>query len=295
MGKIYDIFEKKFNYLWKHYEKFIAIPILILILSLAIVGINYHKNGWFLKKGIDFSGGTQITISVEKGNLNQIKHAIEKITKSSVAMRTLSSGKKQWVSFTTPKTFNQSEIENKLKDYNIKYSDLSIRSLGASVSSSFFKQSLIALLIAFLLMSFVIFIAFRTFIPSMAAILSVVFDVLVTVGLMSLFNIELTLGSFAALLMIIGYSVDTDVLLSTRMLKNRGEKLEKIVFGAMKTGLTMSITSLAAFIVLLLVSTSSTLDSIAIVLVFGLLADIPSTWLQNAVILKRYVTKRRSK
>jgi len=283
-----------FHGIWTHYERFLVIPIILVILAGVILGVNYQKNGWILKRGIDFSGGTEVTLALE-GDVSSAKASFEKIAEESVTMRTLTSGDQKWVSFTSSKTFERSDLENKLKDEGVVYSDLSIRSLGASVSSSFFKQALIAILIAFVLMSIVIFIAFRTVVPSLAAILSVIVDVVITLGLMSLFNIELTLGSLAALLMLIGYSVDTDVLLSTRLIKERTEDLESVTFGAMKTGLTMSITSLMAFLVLFLVSTSATLDSIAIVIVFGLLADIPSTWFQNAVILKNYAKRRIKK
>ncbi len=287
-------FRKTFSSIWKNYEKFLVIPILLVVLSVAIIGINYQKNGWFLKKGIDFSGGTEVILSVQ-GDLNFVGGVFEKITGSEVVIRTLGSGEERWVSFTTAKHLEKESLEAKLTEEGVTYSGLSLRNLGSSVSSAFFKQALIALIVAFILMSLVVFIAFRTAIPSAAAILSVVVDITIAIGLMSLFNIELTLGSLAALLMLIGYSVDTDILLSTRIIKDRTGNLEEITFGAMKTGLTMSVTSISAFLVLLFVSSSATLDSIAIVIIFGLLADIPSTWFQNAVILKRYAEKRFKK
>jgi preprotein translocase subunit SecF len=117
---------------------------------------------------------------------------------------------------------------------------------------------------------------------------------------MDVFGIALSLGTVAALLMLIGYSVDTDILLTTRLLKRKGELGDKIK-DAMKTGMTMTLTTLAALIALFLVSSGSYLVSsftridiirdISVVLIFGLIADIINTWMTNVGILKWYLEK----
>ena len=106
-------------------------------------------------------------------------------------------------------------------------------------------------------------------------------------------GVPLSLGSLAALLMLIGYSVDTDIVLSTRVLKMNRGTVKSRMWGSMKTGLTMSSGGIAGFTLLYLISTSivgpSALSNIAAVMVIGLLADIPLTWMGNTVILKKYV------
>jgi len=118
--------------------------------------------------------------------------------------------------------------------------------------------------------------------------------------MMDVFGIVLSLGTVAALLMLIGYSVDTDILLTTRLLKRKGELGDKIK-DAMKTGMTMTLTTLAALTALFAVSSGSYLVStftridiirdISIVLIFGLIADIINTWMTNVGILKWYLEK----
>jgi preprotein translocase subunit SecF len=108
------------------------------------------------------------------------------------------------------------------------------------------------------------------------------------------------MGTVAALLMLIGYSVDTDILLTTRLLKRKGELNDKIK-DAMKTGMTMTLTTLAALIALFVVSSGSYLVSsftridiisdVSVVLIFGLIADIINTWMTNVGILKWYLEK----
>ena len=96
----------------------------------------------------------------------------------------------------------------------------------------------------------------------------------------------------AALLMLLGYSVDSDILLSTKVLKRHSGSLMERIYSAIKTGLTMEITTLAALTVLYVVAPASTLKMIATVLIIGILIDLPSTWLMNAGVLRWYVGKK---
>jgi preprotein translocase subunit SecF len=126
-------------------------------------------------------------------------------------------------------------------------------------------------------------------------------DMLIAAAFMNVAGIELSLGTVAALLMLIGYSVDSDILLTTRVLKRRGTVQENIS-NAMKTGITMTTTTLAALVVMYVVSTYSylvipsfsqitLLSNISIVLIFGLVADLLNTWLLNTSVLRWYVTR----
>jgi preprotein translocase subunit SecF len=116
-------------------------------------------------------------------------------------------------------------------------------------------------------------------------------------AMMNLFGIQLTFGTLAALLMLIGYSVDTDILLTTKVLGER-KYIEKKIASCRKTGLTMTGAAIVAFAVLYLVATFAgvigmtaipVLSGIAIVMLFGLLADLINTWFFNAGLLKWYM------
>jgi preprotein translocase subunit SecF len=111
---------------------------------------------------------------------------------------------------------------------------------------------------------------------------------------MTLFGITLTLGTTAALLMLIGYSVDSDVLLTMRVLKRRGVLHDKLQ-GAFRTGIIMTTTTIAAVAAMLIVTTIMNVPvirDIAAVLLIGLFVDIYNTWITNAAILRRYVEKK---
>jgi preprotein translocase subunit SecF len=110
-------------------------------------------------------------------------------------------------------------------------------------------------------------------------------------SLMTLAGVRLSLATVAALLMLIGYAVDTNILLTSRLLKRR-EEMRIRLLGAMKTGLTMGATTLCAVGALYLFSTSDILDDIALVLIFGLVADLLNTWLFNAGLLRGYLSRK---
>jgi preprotein translocase subunit SecF len=110
---------------------------------------------------------------------------------------------------------------------------------------------------------------------------------------MNLFGIQLTLGTTAALLMLIGYSVDSDILLTTRVLKRQGKLHEKLA-GAFHTGIIMTSTTFAAVTAMFIVSYIGGVEvmwALSAVLIIGLVADVLNTWLTNAAILKWYVEK----
>lgn len=174
----------------------------------------------------------------------------------------------------------------------------SYKSVGAILSQQSLTQIYYALAFAFIFMSITVFIIFRNVVPSLAVIFAALSDIIIAIGGMSLFGIPLSIASVGALLMLIGYSVDTDILLTTRVLKRKEGTVTQRAIDAMKTGLTMAaaaIGSMAALylVVVFLIPAAQTLADIASVLIIGLVADILATWLMNLGILRWYVEARK--
>src|SRR3989344_4017159 len=190
---------------------------------------------------------------------------------------------------------DEKQVFEQLKTLVEIRSEPSYRTVEPLLGDIFFEQVQIALIIAFIFMAFVVFVLFRSFVPSMAVVLAAVTDIIGTLGVMNLLNIELSLPVVAALLTLIGYSVDTDILLTSRLLKSGSLTLEEIperIDSAMKTGLTMTFTALAALSALYFIASSSVLHSIALVLIIGIVIDIFATWLTNAGILRLWLLRK---
>ncbi len=177
----------------------------------------------------------------------------------------------------------------------VSYNSISVQTVSPMLSSHFIDIAVRVAVIAAVLSAVFVFLFFRVVVPSIAVIVGALCDIIIALGAMGLFGIPLTLPSFAALLMLVGYSLDTDILLTMRMLKRRGDPREK-AHDAMKTGLTMSITGMVAFSTLFVLATVAhipTYFEISAVALAGLVGDMFATWGINAVMLLMYVEKKR--
>jgi len=287
--------EEKYSTIYNEHQKYFLVPLLLLVLAVGALGASFAQNGEFIKKGTDFSGGTeaqfQINGSFSTSEIEQAFSAAGKPGVNAVTQQT-SEGENLIVEIPPP-DLNQSEAEQILADAGYQAEVLQFNSISASVSSQFFLQAQIAFVLAFTVMSLVIFIAFKDITPSMAVIFAAAGDILIAAAGMSILGIPLTLGSLAALLMLIGYSVDTDIVLSSRSLRRDRGSLRSRMWESLKTGVTMSSGGIAGFTLLYIVSYiivgPSELSNIAAVMVIGLLADMPLTWLGNTAILKSYI------
>ena len=170
--------------------------------------------------------------------------------------------------------------------------DLSINRVSANLSSRFLEQVVWVVVFSAILAAIVIFFVFRDATPSLLVMVGAASDVVIALGAMGLFGIPFTLPSFAALLMLIGFSLDTDVLLTMRVLKIGEGSARDRVYDAMKTGITMSTTAMLAFIALFVLSTLthiSTYYEISAVALAGLVGDVFATWGINAVLLLHHM------
>ena len=186
----------------------------------------------------------------------------------------------------------KADIENIL-GYKLTTDNSSTEFSGPSLGNNFYRQLITALIISFISMSIVIFVMFRTFIPSIAVIFAAFSDIVIPLAIIDYFGIRLSAAGIAAFLMLIGYSVDTDILLTTRAIKNREGLLNARIYRAFKTGIFMTITALLAVLpaFFLVTGLPDSFKQIFLILALGLSADIFNTWLTNAGIIKWYCAR----
>lgn len=175
---------------------------------------------------------------------------------------------------------------------NLKLKILSAFLAVISAILVFTVHHIIADILAYAIGIFLIGLYIRHSVVSFAVILAAASDIIVTIAIFNLLGYKLSTAGVAAFLMLIGYSVDTDILLSTRVLKRKqGTVLDRIL-NAMKTGLTMSFTTIVAVILALIFAQSPVIKQIMIILLIGLLVDLINTWLQNTGILRYSLEKK---
>lgn len=277
------------------YKTLLIIPFAILFLSLAFLGYQFATTGSFIGVGVSISGGLSVTatgdISYELADIDAFLQS--NYPNSDISTRWLSSsGERQGLIIEISGTTAE-EFLPEIRSYLGEELDYSVEETGSTLGSTFFRQMMIALALAFVLMGIVVFFSFRNLIPSLAVILSAASDMIITLAVISMLNVKLSLAGIAAFLMLIGYSVDANILLTTRVLKRKqGTVFEKIV-SALETGITMNITTLVAISIALIFSQSPVLQQIMLILFVGLLVDMLNTWVQNVGILRLYLDRKK--
>ena len=266
-------------------QQLVVIPLVLFAISLVVIASVMLATGMPVKPGIDFSGGTAVTIDTTESTA-QLQSTFAGYPLSEIS--DMNNGK-----FLKFGTMDDTKYQSLTQLISQKYPNAKIDQIGESFGKSLQSQAAIALIISFIGMAIVVFLSFRTFVPSAAVVLSALADMVMTAAVMNIVGISLSLGTTAALLMLIGYSVDSDILLTNRVLKRQGKLNDKLM-GAFHTGMIMTSTTLAAVTALFLVSwfgSVQILMEISAVLLIGLVADILNTWLTNVGILKWYVLK----
>ena len=266
------------------------LPILMLLTSIGILLFHYFSTGEFIKKDVELTGGLTIMIETkEKVDLNLLQ---EKLPNAFLRLASSPTGNTLIIQIQETSEEAKDHVLNVVKEFvPFDENQVTIGKTEPVLGEIFWKQAKLAITLAFIFMAVVVFLLFRTLAPSLAVILAAVSDIIITLTIMNLVGIRLSLATLAALLMLIGYSIDTDILLTTRLIKRHGEFKEKLK-SAMKTGLTMSATSIAALVCIFLFSKNFVLEQITLVLIIGLLIDLPNTWIQNAGILKIWLERK---
>lgn len=279
----------------KNYKRLLIIPFVLLLLAMGQIAYQVSTQGEFIARGVSLKGGTTITIPTKEifdtdSLLQQVS-----LPGKDVEIRILRSAGVQnaivFESDATEKADTDLLIDEIEAATGIDNDSYSVDVIGSSLGESFFKEIIIALIVAFLFMGIVVYLYFRTVIPSTAVILAALSDMIITVAIVNISGMKLSTAGIAAFLMLIGYSIDTDILLSTRLLKRKeGTVFERLIQSA-KTGLTMSFSTIAAVTVVLLLTNSEVLTQIMTILLIGLLIDLINTWIQNVGILRWYMEK----
>ncbi|PKL56565.1 MAG: preprotein translocase subunit SecF [Methanomicrobiales archaeon HGW-Methanomicrobiales-6] len=267
-------------------RQMVALPLVLLLLAGVLLGYTTLTTGLPLKPGIDFAGGTAVTVFTSDG-----REAIE-ATFSGYPLLSVGEGigDGRYLQFGP---MDDARYQSLVGLINEKYPDAKIDQIGETFGKTLQGQAFLALIFSFIGMSVVVLIAFRNVVPAGAVVLSAFADIAITAAVMQVIGIPLSLGTTAALLMLIGYSVDSDILLTTRLLKRKG-KLDEKLSGAFRTGIIMTTTTLAAIAAMWVVSTAGQIQiisEIAGVLLIGLFVDLMNTWMLNAGILKGYILR----
>ena len=283
----------------KHYKKLIYFSYAILLLSIIFLGYKYAATGDIIERDISLKGGVSATIYNDNLNLQEIENYLkEKVKDFRVRSLTDANTGKQTGLIIEVADITGDELRS-LLEKEITYINFDNQEeydpglTSSSFGTDFYRGLLIALLFSFIFMSIVVLISFRTFIPSIAVISAALTDILAALVVVDLIGIKLSAAGIVAFLLVIGYSIDTDVLLTTKLLKRREEgPLYERLKHSMKTGLTMTFAAISALGVGYFIAIPEELKQIFLIVIIALVFDIITTYGGNAGILIHYCKKK---
>ncbi len=328
----------------KNYKKLLIAPIILLSLSIIYLILFSVQTGDLIYRDVSLTGGTTISITTDISQLDLENYLSENFTDFSIKTVSDNAGNQLQIVITITEE-NSKELEASLEEfleYKLTNENSSKEMTSSALSGDFYKQLIVAVLLAFFWMAGIVFlifakgkkvkmwtillnlvlgffmglffltinpilatiifllitipliyIYFKNSIPSFAVMLSAFADIVMTLAIVNLVGMKLSTAGIVAFLMLIGYSVDTDILLTTRLLKKKG-RVNSALFGAFKTGTTMTITSIIAITTALIVvyPFASVLNQIFTILLIGLGLDLFNTWITNASLIKWYVEEK---
>ncbi len=290
MKQLRQFYERK-------YKVLPVIPLILAVVSILIIVNFYNAHGDIFEKDVSLKGGITTTVLTENPiDLVILQTQLTSKFGDANVRRITEFGTDRQIGITAEvateeETVLKQELEKELQ-MSLNEENYSVEIMGSTLGNAFYKQMLTAIGIAFLLITLVVAFMYRSFIPCMDIMLSIVGDILVAVALVDLFDIRISTTGISAFLLLIGYSIDNNILLSTRALKRKESNLMDRVFSSLNTGLTMTITALVAIISGLIVSESQVIQEMFIILLFGLCADIIITYCMNAPTIIRYAKSK---
>ena len=205
----------------KNYKLWFSISIFIILVG---IGLFFYRG---LNIGIDFVGGT--VISIEMGqDFNKIE--VDEIL-STYSNDATSKKVNETQLEIRSKEFNAENVKNFFNELKDKYSLedsalLSQNEIGESVGKELTKRSLIAVIIATIFMLIYIVIRFELFF-GISAIIALLHDVFITLSAYSIFSVPINSPFIAAILTIVGYSINDTIVIFDRIRENKKLHLGK--------------------------------------------------------------------
>jgi preprotein translocase subunit SecF len=292
---------KKQSFYDSNYKKLIIIPMALLLIAIVLITMKVINTGEFMNRGITLSGGISITVLTENIDKEVLLSDLQQeFPQYQMNIRGIDeAGRRIGVLIETNMPPENTDEVNRFNEIikqrtNATDDEISTETMGSSLGAAFFQQTMIALILAFLFMGVVIFLYFKMVVPSALTILSALSDIIITLAIVNVLGLNIGTAGIAAFLMLIGYSVDANIVLNMRVLKRTSGTIKSQIKSAFDTGLTMSVTTLTAITVAFFIVDSPVLREIMIIMIIGLIVDVLNTWVQNAGLLRWYLERKET-
>lgn len=238
---------------------FIAISVIVILAGFAAMIINAGMGKGAFSTDVEFSGGTSIEVSIGKEFDNKdITNIVKETTgENNPQVQKIGDGNSVNIKTKSLSADVRTKLESALSEkYGLKSENFSIQDVSATISSEMVKTSILSVVIACLAMLVYISIRFKDFSMGASAILALCHDALIVVGSYAILRIPLSNSFIAAILTVLGYSINATIVIFDRVRENRTKlgrnNYEALVNTSVKQTLTRSLfTSLTTFFTVL--------------------------------------------
>ena len=281
----------------KYYNQFNFLSISLVVVSLLFLifkGLNF---------GIDFKGGTLIELrsSDTKINVSSLRENLNQMNLGDVSVKNFGNQKDFLIKFENSDNKNIIEEIKKSLDnsFGNNFNFRRVENVGPKVSSELLKSGIIAISVALLLMLIYIWIRFEWQF-SLGAIAALFHDVTVTLGLFSLLGLEINLSIIAAVLTIVGYSMNDTVVIFDRVRENLRKYSDIKIFEltnisineTLSRTLITSVTTLLALLSIFFFG-GEILKGFSLAMIFGVIfGPYSSIYIANTVLVRLNVSQK---
>jgi len=281
----------------KYYNRFNILSCLLVIVSLILLifkGLNF---------GIDFKGGTLIELrsSNSKINVSSLRDNLSQMSLGDVSVKNFGNETDFLIKF----EINDNkkiieEIKTSLdKSFGNNFNFRRVENVGPKVSAELLRSGIIAISVALILMLIYIWIRFEWQF-SLGAILALFHDVILTIGLFSLLGLEINLSIIAAVLTIVGYSMNDTVVIFDRVRENLRKYSDIKIYELTNISIneTLSrtiITSVTTLLALLSIFFfgGEVLKGFSLAMIFGVIfGTYSSIYIANTILVRLRVSQK---
>jgi preprotein translocase subunit SecF len=285
----------KFNKFYTHFNIISLILVILSLILLTFKGLNY---------GIDFKGGTLIELRSSDNNINvsNLRDNLNQMDLGDVSVKKFGNDQDYLIKFEN-KNDNKNIIEeirsNLDKSFGNNFDFRRVENVGPKVSAELLKSGVIAISVSLALMLIYIWIRFEWQF-SLGAIIALFHDVIITLGLFSLLRLEINLSIIAAILTIVGYSMNDTVVIFDRVRENLRKYSDIKIFEltnisineTLSRTLITSITTLLALFSIFFFG-GEILKGFSLAMIFGVIfGTYSSIYIANTVLVQLNVSQK---
>ena len=284
-----------FNKFYKSFNILSGILIIASLVFLVFKGLNF---------GVDFKGGTLIELRTDKSsaNITKIRDSFNQMNLGDVSVKNFGNETDFVVKFEKQNSNDPQfieEIKTKLSNSIGKVDFRRVENVGPKVSAELLRSGVIAIALSLAAMLLYIWIRFEWQF-SLGAILALFHDVIITLGVFSVFSLEINLSIVAAVLTIVGYSMNDTVVIFDRVRENLRKYADVKIFEltnisineTLSRTIITSVTTLLALLSIVMFG-GEILKGFSLAMILGVIfGTYSSIYIANPVLVSLKVSQR---